>query len=248
MFAARNMMFASQSTAARYRAAVMADSPVAYWRLGETSGTTAADEKGSYPGIYVGSPTLGVVGAFGGNFAASFNDISQHVDLGATFRDALSTHTIGTVEAWVNPSSIGSSQTIFSSSGSSVPWYKFMIRVASSGVIIIDIRSDFGNNVFWGNTVLIAGAWTHVVLIGNGGGNNYSLYVNGVLQTLTSSPMSYVGAWFQLVNNRNTAQLARHIESNTLQRPFNGSIDEFAVYNTALSAARIAAHYAAAGY
>src|ERR1039458_8802746 len=35
-----------------YRSTVLADSPVAYWRLGETSGTTAADQMGSYPLAY----------------------------------------------------------------------------------------------------------------------------------------------------------------------------------------------------
>ena len=36
--------------ASAYAAAVLADSPTAYWRLGEASGTTAADEVGTYDG------------------------------------------------------------------------------------------------------------------------------------------------------------------------------------------------------
>lgn len=35
-----------------YSETVIGDDPVAYWRLGETSGTTAADEQGSFPGTY----------------------------------------------------------------------------------------------------------------------------------------------------------------------------------------------------
>ena len=46
-----------------YRSAVMADTPLAYWRLGEASGTTAADETGNFPGTYdrdiiLGQPSL----------------------------------------------------------------------------------------------------------------------------------------------------------------------------------------------
>src|SRR5262249_18708605 len=36
-----------------YANEVLADSPISYWRLGETSGTTAADQKGTSPGTYV---------------------------------------------------------------------------------------------------------------------------------------------------------------------------------------------------
>ena len=45
---------------ASYREAVLATSPVAYWRLGEASGTVARDEMGLHHGTYVGGPTLGV--------------------------------------------------------------------------------------------------------------------------------------------------------------------------------------------
>src|SRR3954452_22739808 len=44
---------------AGYAAEVTSDAPVSYWRLGETSGTAAADQRAANPGTYVGSPTLG---------------------------------------------------------------------------------------------------------------------------------------------------------------------------------------------
>src|SRR5207244_759352 len=36
-----------------YAAAVTADSPVSYWRLGETSGSSAADQQNKNPGTYL---------------------------------------------------------------------------------------------------------------------------------------------------------------------------------------------------
>ena len=72
------------SQTAAYRDSVLADSPAAYWRLGEPSGTTAADASGNNrTGSYVGSPTLGVGGALVGdsNTAVSFNGSSQYVEV-----------------------------------------------------------------------------------------------------------------------------------------------------------------------
>jgi hypothetical protein len=47
---------------------VLGLSPIAYWRLGEASGTSAADASGNgHTGTYVGSPTLGVAGLLTGD-------------------------------------------------------------------------------------------------------------------------------------------------------------------------------------
>src|SRR5207249_1472520 len=46
-----------------YRREVLADSPRAYYRLGETTGTVAADEVGPNPGTYVNGVALGQSGA-----------------------------------------------------------------------------------------------------------------------------------------------------------------------------------------
>ena len=49
-----------------YRGRVLYDAPVGYWRLGEPSGTVAADAStNGLTGTYVGSPTLAQVGALG---------------------------------------------------------------------------------------------------------------------------------------------------------------------------------------
>ncbi len=52
-----------------YSGAVLEKNPVAYWRLGETAGQTAADETGNgHDGTYFGNPTLGQPGAVLGDF------------------------------------------------------------------------------------------------------------------------------------------------------------------------------------
>jgi hypothetical protein len=92
----------------RYASTVLADHPLGYWRLGESSGTTAFDSSGNgHNGTYVGGVTLGVPGLIGNgdpDTAASFSG-SGHVDLG-TLNLNLSTVTL---EAWINPTSYASS-------------------------------------------------------------------------------------------------------------------------------------------
>jgi hypothetical protein len=58
-----------------YQTAVLANNPSAYYRLGETSGTVAADSSGnSHAGTYVNNPILGVPGAgVASDTAASFH-------------------------------------------------------------------------------------------------------------------------------------------------------------------------------
>ncbi|MBE3072480.1 MAG: PKD domain-containing protein, partial [Acidobacteria bacterium] len=49
------------------REAMIGTAPLGYWRVGEASGTNAADVMGANDGTYVGSPTLGVAGLLTGD-------------------------------------------------------------------------------------------------------------------------------------------------------------------------------------
>jgi hypothetical protein len=73
-------------TPTTYQGAVLAYSPVGFWPLNETSGTTAYDviggingtyETGSTPGAAAGPPNA----IFGGNTAANFDGNTGHVDI-----------------------------------------------------------------------------------------------------------------------------------------------------------------------
>src|SRR2546430_5690664 len=63
------------STTTTYRDDVLVDSPSAYWRLGETSGTTANDERSANPGSYFNGVLLNQPGALTSeaNPSASFD-------------------------------------------------------------------------------------------------------------------------------------------------------------------------------
>lgn len=68
------------AAAADYKSTVLADSPLFYYRLGESSGSTAYDEvAASSNGTYYNTPTLGQTGAISGdsNTSVLFEEANQ---------------------------------------------------------------------------------------------------------------------------------------------------------------------------
>ena len=80
-------------------------SPVAYWRLGETSGTSAADSAGSTTGTYAGGFTLGVAGLLTGdtNRAVQLNGTTGQVTLPNAA--ALNPTSAISIAGWLNSTS-----------------------------------------------------------------------------------------------------------------------------------------------
>jgi hypothetical protein len=217
----------STPEAASYRAAVLADNPVSYWRLGEGSGTIAGDETVANPGQY-SAVTLGVPGLLASttNVAAGFNGRSSEVRAGQT--GSLDITSALTVEAWINPTSIptaGIYRSIVTKTNAysldfDGPQLELWFSQAGQSV---RVQAPAG--------AIVAGTTYHVV--GTYDGSNARLYVNGaqVGVTARSGPID-------------TAISALRIGSwDGLSEWFAGTIDEAAIYRTALSATRIADHY-----
>lgn len=75
-----------------YAAQVLADTPLLYWRLGETSGSVAVDSSGNgRDGAYVGSPDIGKVGLIRGD-----------TDLSGYFEESTGDHVSLASSAWMN--------------------------------------------------------------------------------------------------------------------------------------------------
>ncbi len=95
---------------ARYRDAyeqvVLADAPVAYWRLGERAGPAAVDATGhGHHGTYRGHPTLGLPGAIRGesDTASGFHG-QEYVEIPDSVHFSQPASRAGlTVEAWMRP-------------------------------------------------------------------------------------------------------------------------------------------------
>jgi hypothetical protein len=221
-------------TGSGYQQAVLADGPVAYWRLGETSGTLADDAVGSNDGTYTGGFTLGQPGALAGdsNTAITLNGSSGYVNVGN--KAALRPANV-TFEAWVKPSTVAPDDSWIGGVGNTGFNGYSLAMQNNVGQLKWTVRNGSSSTVSALGPSIAAGTWHHVV--GTHDGSQAKLYVDGVLEDVRSAPFAlgygvsvdfYLGAF----------------DLNALRR-WPGSLDEVAIYSTALSATQIAAHYAA---
>jgi len=217
--------------AASYVDTINADNPIAWWRLGETSGTTAVDEKGLADGTYTGTYTLGVSGAISdGNKAFSMEGAGYMVAPDRAGWDV----TSGSVEAWFKTATSGTYKTIMRRDAGTGA-RNFLLRVSNTNKL--EALLIFGGNPSIASAASVNDdAFHHAVLTWaqNGANTDMELFLDGASQgTNTATALSpasdrlvYVGA-----THPGNAEV------------MNGSIDEAAFYNTALSGARVLAHY-----
>lgn len=211
-----------------YSEAVLADNPVAYWRLGEKSGTQAVDASGNgHDGTYQGNPTLGVPGLLTGDpdTAVQFDGVDDHVEV--PHSESFNLQQLS-LEAWVRPDLSSNGGIIEKTIGGAVntqyllfqegPLWRF--RIQKGEYVSVDVNSNSP-----------AGVRTH--LVGTFDGTDLRLYVNGVLAGTLNSP----GAIHTGTGVLRIGYL------NALDFQFEGTIDEVALYAHALSPDRIRAHF-----
>jgi hypothetical protein len=221
--------------AAPYPSEVLAEGPRAYWRLGETSGTTAVDELGGAPGSYLGGVTLGVPGAIagdantavrldGGDDRASVADRAA-LDFGSGDFSA---------ELWLSTSVNGERAAI--SKLASGPYW--LVTVTDDSGHAGEIRAKLFDGVVtrqvYGPPLRVDdGAWHHIVVVYDRD-NGITVYVDGVART-TPGPMAG--------DVSNSAALL--VGKASGYGYFNGVLDEVALYPAALTAERVGRHYEA---
>jgi hypothetical protein len=214
-----------------YHEQVLAASPAAYWRLGETSGTSAADETGANPGTY-NNVLLNQPSALtsDSNPSASFDGTRSYMRVPAS--PSLNMTSAVTVEFWAKRRTISSS-------------YQVLVGKPGNG------QSKFENYAVWltnanryiayfGNGNTFVGAQTPAItdtnwhyVVATYGGSRARIYLDGVLKQETVTTL-------QMSANNQPLNLGR---ANTNNYYFNGWLDEVAIYPTVLSAPTIVEHY-----
>jgi YD repeat-containing protein len=210
----------------------------AYWRLGETTGTTANDETtNNLDGVYENSPTLGITGLLTGDSNRAVDFTRSSSERVTVADNTLLDPTNISLEAWVRPDSslsFGQVRTIFAKSNSSGSDFSYSLDYRRSGFstnqLVFSITTT-SNTDYTVTQTLNSGTRYHIVATYNG--STMRIYVNGVQ---VGSGQSKTG------NMRNAAQPLR-IGSFWTQDFWDGAIDEAAVYSTALSATEIQTHY-----
>jgi concanavalin A-like lectin/glucanase superfamily protein len=226
----------STSTPSAYAAAILSDSPIAYWRLGESGGTTAVDRSGhGHNGTYQNNPTLGVAGAIANDTdtAVHFSGSGgQYVVVPA--HSAFNNLSPLSAEAWVRTTNTTQTGVVMSQSTDTLGW-RLEIGGESGGgghrVALWGLSSGTfcsGISFLKGVTSIADGNWHHLVGVYAAGWAR--LYVDGFEEA------SFAG-------NFCTAAQPLYIASAAGALLFPGDIDEVAVYSGGLSASQIAAHY-----
>jgi hypothetical protein len=212
-----------------YRDEVLADAPVAYWRLGELEGSTAATEVGASSGTFVGDVTLGVPGAVcDGDTAIELHGAPSpgHVAVDDVFD--FSATAAFSVELWVMPTAMSASYQGLVHKLEEVSDDGWELALPSEGPVF-----ERQNVPLPSMQALPVGSFSHVVATFDG--TTMAIYIDGQrIDTDVSSP----------IMNDTTIEL--HLGDRQNQNTFLGVIDEVAIYDTALSQLSVGQHYAAA--
>jgi len=219
---------------------VVADAPLAYWRLGENPGeTTAADATGNgLAGTYSSAGvTLGQPGLLGGDPAVLFDGLGA----GAVVvpHDAQLNVTRVTMESvvrWDGPN--GLQQRIIEKStepGSTRPVFSLQIIDDARVQVELGFLGIPGEVVKLNSVALIpVGQPTHLAATFDG--TEIRLYINGHFDTSVG---------FSGNIRTDTARPLGIGNQAERERPFNGLIDDVVLYDHALSSNRVFEHWQA---
>jgi hypothetical protein len=221
-----------------YAAEVLADSPTWFAELDDTSGTTATDSSGNgQNGTYFNSPTLSATPLITVGHAVTFPGSNQSAGFTpspSTFFDCTGSFTI---EFWVKTSQ-AANQDPYLVNGMDTNSNVFMrVRLDNTtGAVLFEIQDSgaSGHNCT-GATPINDGVARHVVCTFNG--TAAKIYLNGVQDGV-------LNATFTPAIHSPTMHIAQRRNAGTSSNFLNGTLDEVAYYkSTALSQARITAHY-----
>jgi len=254
-----------------FSSTVLADDPVAYWRLDERSGTSA-DNRATFgsglgaaaAGTYAGGVTQGQASLVfnSTNPAATFDGASAHhvdipsvngINLGGPFDQR-------SIELWFNAADVSARQVLFEEGGQTNG-----LNVYIDGGKLYVLGYNGGSNGAgspWGgdgsknvSTDIAAGEACHVSLVLDGNTGKTGT-ITGYLNGEAFGQIDGVGLSFQHTGNiaiggiaGNTTSATKFHDGNATAEGnyFTGTIDDVAIYNSSLSTAQMQTHHLAAG-
>src|SRR3954470_4150185 len=205
-----------------YRDTVLSTTGLAgYWRLGEQSGTTAADETRTSPGSYQGGYSLGGPSALAGdsNTSVGFDGVNGEMK---TSGPALASS--GSIEGWFN----WQSGVALMRDGTSNGRTGWILAYDRGGYLYYRLGGTSFNT--GRTTASIRNGWHHFVATKSA--SNLAFYIDGQLvhRGTAAASTDPTQAW-HIMRNGGNAQFTR------------GSADEVASYNLPLSPATVQEHY-----
>ncbi len=217
---------------------ILADNPVAYWRLNETSGTTAVNlgsEGSAIDGTYLNSPAFGQTALYeSGDVATDFNGSNQSVDIPDSNLINLTTVTQRTIELVFNADDINSRQVL----------YEEGATVNALSIYIDGGRIYVGGNDFndWGpiniSAPIVAGQTYNIALVLDQPNGEFRGYLDGELmgtQAITI-PLSNHSGDIAIGRMRQGTWFYDGAQNGNGYN-FNGRISDVAIHNKVISEA-----------
>jgi hypothetical protein len=197
---------------------------ISYYKLDETSGTTAYDSLGVNNGFNNGA-TINVAGKI--NTAYDFDGSNDYVLMDSAFQSGSWSEV--SVSAWFYQDSRSDFSPIIYSRGSKTGYLSFL--ESDDSFFGFSVAGDVNDRVKVASSTLNIGEWIHAV--GTYDGTTMRLYINGlnVANRTVSSTINFTG----------TSYIGYDPAIST--RKFNGKIDEVAIWNRALTNSEISLLY-----
>lgn len=175
--------------------------------------------------------------------AAVLNGTSSYLSTSGKLNNSSS----GSISAWFNVSVFQTAMRIFGYGGVGAnAIFSLETRDIGGGVwrLAFTYRDDAGANlaIFRGSTTLSTSTWYHAIWSGNG--SSYTLYLNGVAETLTSISGSNHGKWINTVTATSGQTTVGALTNNsTIMNLWRGSLDEVGIWSSPLDSTEISQLY-----
>lgn len=227
-----------------YESSVLPDNPMGYWRLDETAGVTAHDLISGNNGIYTPTVSLGQPGnsqldsarAAGFGYLAANNSCVTNIAVNF----AAASNATFSIEAWVN----GGAQT--TDAGIVTKGYggggeQFNLDCGGGGhAFRFFVRDSSGGAHLATSSFVPDNRWHHLVGICDEPGGYVYLYIDG-----TNAGQATVSASAGVLNSASNMSIGSRQSGSgsAYDNQFLGRIEKVAIYNYALNASQILAHY-----
>ncbi len=221
-----------------YETAILTSEPIAYWRMNIEGGLVENMIDGSPAAVVVGMP--GTADSPVGCLDDSSIDSTggSHLNAGDDGRFDLSSTASMSVEVWIRRAGIIDQPAFVLSQGRDIVTGGWDLLVYQN-----DIGLSFRVNVvgpgITSSDPIDVDRWVHVVGVIDDDRGITSLYLDGVLDSEVEGGNPGGSSNYPLL-------IGRHNAPGPWDWPFNGSIDEVAIYHRALSPDEILSHYLSA--
>ena len=218
------------------------DGLVGHWKLGESSGTTAADSSGNgNDGTYENSPTLGVDAVYGNG--VGFDGTDQHIEIPGS--SVLNITQAITVSCWARSASstwnengclISKRDQFLLTPAEGSQAIRFLIFRAGGawvGTPSFDLSTISGFDLT---------EWHHYAATYDGATGDFVFYVDGVQRE------AYSLGFANDINSSTNNVLLGYDNPVSEDRYLDGNMDEVRLYNSALSAEEVAELYGMVGH